>query len=196
MSSEKQLTEAAEPAVNEGATETKEEPVTEQSDDADTPKTDEDKPKTDEAKSKKKEKPKLTEKQKTVRAIRRLIIKIALIAIVATVLLTVVGSVAVSHDNNMFPAVGDGDLLITYKLGGYYNGDIVVYEVDGVRRIGRVVGIPGDEIDINNEAGYYTINGTMPYETIYFAPHRRSLAGRRQPPQDVPQLPQQPPHAL
>ncbi|MBO4235778.1 MAG: signal peptidase I [Firmicutes bacterium] len=122
-------------------------------------------------KSKKEKKPKkqLTEKQKTVRALRRLLTKIAVIAIAAVILLTIVGGVAVSHDNNMFPAVGDGDLLITYKLGGYYNGDIVVYEVDGVKRIGRVVGIPGDTIDIKDDEGYYTINGTMPYETIYFA---------------------------
>ena len=123
----------------------------------------------DKSGKKKKEKPKLTEKQKTVRAARRLITKIVIVGVAAAILLTVVGGVAVCHDNNMFPAVGDGDLVITYKLGGYYNGDIVVYEVDGVNRIGRVVGIAGDVIDIKSEEGYYTINGTMPYETIYFA---------------------------
>lgn len=117
----------------------------------------------------KKPKKQLTEKQKTTRALRRLITKIAVITVIAVVLLTVVGGVAVCHDNNMFPAVCDGDLVITYKLGGYYNGDIVVYKVGDTRRIGRVVGIPGDTIDIRDKEGYYTINGTMPYETIYFA---------------------------
>lgn len=122
-------------------------------------------------KGKKEKKPKkqLSEKQKTVRALRRLITKIVVVAAIVAVLLIWVGSIAVCHDNNMFPAVGDGDLIFTYKLGGYYNGDIVLYEVDGMRRIGRVVGIPGDTVDIKDKEGYYTINGTMPYETIYFA---------------------------
>jgi signal peptidase I len=30
-----------------------------------------------------------------------------------------------------------------------------------------VVGIPGDEIDIT-ENGYFTVNGSIPYETIYY----------------------------
>lgn len=122
-------------------------------------------------KGKKEKKPKkqLSEKQKTVRALRRLITKIVVVAAIVAVLLIWVGSIAVCHDNNMFPAVGDGDLIFTYKLGGYYNGDIVLYEMYGTKRIGRVVGIPGDVIDIHTEEGYYTINGTMPYETIYFA---------------------------
>ena len=117
----------------------------------------------------KKPKKQLSEKQKTSRALRRLITKIVVIAALVAVLLIFVGSVAVCHDNNMFPAVGDGYLVITYKLGGYYNGDIVVYKVGDTRRIGRVVGIPGDVIDIKDKEGYYTLNGTMPYETIYFA---------------------------
>ena len=148
-------TPAAEPAKETPATETPAAPAKDE--------------KKEKKKKSKKPKKQLTEKQKTIRAIRRLITKLVLLAVTATVLLTVVGGVAVSHDNNMFPAVCDGDLVITYKLGGYYNGDIVVYEVDGVKRIGRVVGIPGDKIDIKDQEGYYTINGTMPYETIYFA---------------------------
>ena len=172
MSSDKKPLEGAVPTGEEKATESSEqikaEQPTERNKASEKAESSEKKDSKKSAK-KKKEKPKLTEKQKTIRAIRRLIVKIVLVAATAAVLLTVVGSVAVSHDNNMFPAVGDGDLLITYKLGGYYNADIVVYEIDGIKRIGRVVGIPGDVIEINDETGYYTINGAMPYETIYYA---------------------------
>ena len=118
-----------------------------------------------------KEQKKLTEKQKTVRALRRLLIKIIVLAILIAILLVYVGGIAVSHDNNMFPAVNDGDLAILYKLGGYYNGDIVLYEADGKSHFGRVAGIPGDVIDIGEEGGY-KINGSMPYETIYFETHK------------------------
>lgn len=109
-----------------------------------------------------------TEKQKTLRALRRLLTKVAVVAAAVVLLLTVVGGVFVSHDNNMYPAVGDGDLAITYKLDGYYNGDIVVYEADGKNRFGRVIAIPGDTIEIVQD-GPYQLNGTTPYETIYFA---------------------------
>ena len=111
---------------------------------------------------------KLTEKEKTTRDLKRLIRKILIVAACITVLLTVVGGFTIWHDNNMFPNVKDGDLLITLKLGGSYNGDIVLYEISGETRIGRVVGIPGDTVDFNDD-GTYTINGTVPYETIYFA---------------------------
>ncbi len=119
-------------------------------------------------------KKKLTEKQKTFRAFRRLLIKIAIIALIIYALITYVGGIFVSHDINMYPAVNDGDLAITYRLGGYYNGDIVVYEVDGINRFGRVVGIYGDVIDI--QEGSYTINGIVPYETIYYQTHPDSTS--------------------
>ena len=109
----------------------------------------------------------LSEKQKTIRALRRLVVKLIILGAMVTALLIFVGGIHVSHDNNMFPAINDGDLSITYKLGGYYNGDIVVYEAEGKKRFGRVVGIPGDVIDIAEE-GRYTVNGVTPYETIYF----------------------------
>ena len=110
----------------------------------------------------------LTEKEKTIQALKGLLIKAGVIAAVVVILLTFVGGVSVCHDNNMFPAVKDGDLAITYKLGGYYNGDVIVYEEAETRKFGRVVGIPGDTIDFNDD-GTYNINGTVPYETIYFA---------------------------
>ena len=104
-----------------------------------------------------------SEKQKMQKALRGLIIKIAVVAALIAILLIWVGGIAVSHDTNMYPAVGDGDLAVLYKLGGYYNGDIVAYKEDGITRFGRVAAIPGDVIDIN-ESGIYTVNGTVPME--------------------------------
>ena len=107
------------------------------------------------------------EKKKTNKALKRLLTKISVLAIVAVVLLRVVGGINISHDNNMFPSVGDGDLAITYRLGDYSHNDIVVYEMDGKNHFGRVVGMPGDTIEISEENGY-KVNGLVPYETIYF----------------------------
>ena len=112
-----------------------------------------------------KPKKKRSEKEKTIRALRSLIIKIAVVALLIASLFIWVGGISVSHDTNMYPAVSDGDLAILLKIGGYYNGDIVVYEHNGVNRFGRVVAIYGDVIDIG-ESGTYTVNGVAPIENI------------------------------
>ena len=100
-------------------------------------------------------------------SLARLLAKIAVIAIAIYVLTQIVGGVFVAHDNNMFPAVRDGDLCITFRLGGYYNGDVVAFEQDGMTTFGRVVGIPGDVIDITEETGLM-VNGMTPYEVVYY----------------------------
>lgn len=105
----------------------------------------------------------------------RLLVKAATIVAAVTILVTVVGGVFVAHDNNMYPAVRDGDLCITYRLGGYYNGDVVAFEKDGGVTFGRVVGIEGDVVDIP-ETGGLIINGTTPYEVMYYPTNRQDPA--------------------
>ena len=112
-----------------------------------------------------KKKRKRTEKERFERDLKQLLIKIGIVTAVSVILLVFVGGVALSHDANMVPSVADGDLAITYKLGGYYNGDLIVYEFNGKTRFGRVVGIPGDVIDFGAD-GRYTVNGIMPMENI------------------------------
>ena len=110
---------------------------------------------------------KADEKKKTNKALVRLLVKIFAIAFVVTMLLTIVGGLFISHDNNMFPAVGDGDLAITYRLGDYHRNDIVVYEANGKNHFGRVVAVAGDSVEISEDSGL-KVNGLVPYEAIYF----------------------------
>ena len=97
----------------------------------------------------------------------RLLIRVAVLAAVITVLVTVVGGVFICHTSDMYPAMRDGDLAITFRLGTIHSTDIVAYDYDGKTCFGRVVGEPGDEIYID-ETGEYTVNGTHPYETIFY----------------------------
>ena len=97
----------------------------------------------------------------------RLAIRVAVIAAAAWILTHIVGGVFICHTSDMYPAVKDGDLVITYRLGTCRSTDIVVYERDGKDFFGRVIGEPGDEIDID-ENGTYTVNGTRPYETVFY----------------------------
>ena len=96
-----------------------------------------------------------------------LLLKVAAIALVIYLLTQVIGGVFVAHDNNMYPAVRDGDLCITLRLGGYYNGDVVAYEYDGMTTFGRVVGIAGDVIEVTEENGL-RVNNMSPYEVVFY----------------------------
>ena len=96
-----------------------------------------------------------------------LVIKLGIIVLVVWILLTYVGGVFICHTSDMYPSLRDGDLVITYRLGPYKSGDIVAYDYQGKIFFGRVVGEPGDEIFMD-ESGTFTVNGLMPYETIYY----------------------------
>ena len=100
-------------------------------------------------------------------AFLRFTLKLAVVAGLIWALLTYVFGIYVIHTNDMFPAVRDGDLLITYRIGDRLRGDVISYTVDGQRRFGRVVAIAGDVVEMNGD-GTYMIGGVIPYESIYY----------------------------
>ena len=101
------------------------------------------------------------------KALAALLLKIGIVAGIVWALLCFVVGVFVTHSNDMYPAVRDGDLVITYRLAQVKRGDIVAYSHDGTQHFGRVAGLEGDVIDIDDE-GHYSVNGIVPYETIYY----------------------------
>lgn len=114
---------------------------------------------------KKKKKKKRTTKQR----IQELLIKIGILIVGITVLVTVFFSVNVIHGNDMYPSLRDGDLVITYRLVNNYMADHVwAYKYEGETYFGRIVGVSGDVIDMSGD-GYYKINGNVPYEDQFYA---------------------------
>ncbi len=111
-------------------------------------------------------------RQRVLKRLRNLLLKIFVIGLLLWILLNYVGGVFICHTNDMYPALRDGDLVITFRLGGYKSGDLVIYEHEGKNCFGRIVGEPGDEVVIDEE-GTYTINGLRPYETIYYETKKR-----------------------
>ena len=112
-------------------------------------------------------KPARRKKKSLAEAILALVIKVAIIAVVVVLLVTVVGGVFICHTSDMYPSLRDGDLVITFRLGGYRSGDIVAYRYDGETYFGRIIGEPGDEVIIDKE-GNFTVNGLAPYEMIFY----------------------------
>lgn len=104
---------------------------------------------------------------RVLRRFTKFICKLVIIVVAVILLLQFVGEIHVLHSNDMFPALRDGDLCITYKLQKPISEEIIAFEADGKVRFGRVVGVEGDVIDISEE-GQYTINGNIPYETVFY----------------------------
>lgn len=95
-----------------------------------------------------------------------LLLKIGLTAAAVWVLLTYVGGVYMCHNNSAYPMIKDGDLVLTYRLEPYRQGDVIVYMHDSEVHFGRIVAVAGDTIDFSGD--YVSVNGYGLYEdTVY-----------------------------
>ncbi len=97
----------------------------------------------------------------------RLGIKLLILAGLLLLTLHFVLGVFVVHTNDMYPAVRDGDLFISLRLRRPARGDVIAYRAHGERRFGRVVGVEGDVIEMD-EGGCFRVNGAIPDETVFY----------------------------
>lgn len=107
----------------------------------------------------------------TKRLAVNLAVKIAVIAIAVWLALTFVLGLTINYGNNMHPAVKDGDLVVSLKLQRPYLNAAVLYEKDGKKTVGRVVGLPGNVIDITDN-GALLVNGVIPAEEVFYPTYR------------------------
>lgn len=120
----------------------------------------------------KKTQPKQPKKKKTTaQLLIGFLIKLAVIALAVWLLFTFILGIVIHYGNNMHPAISDGDLVITLRVQRPYLDAAVMYEHDGKSCIGRVVGMPGDEIDISDN-GALTVNGIAPAEEVFYPTYR------------------------
>ena len=109
-----------------------------------------------------------------------LLIKIAAIALAVWLVFAFVLGIAINYGNNMHPAVNDGDLIISFKMQRPYLNAAVLYRHDGKKRTGRVVGLPGNVIDIS-ENGELLVNNAIASEDIYYPTYKAEASAVRYP---------------
>ena len=115
---------------------------------------------------------KQTKKKKTTaQMLVGFLIKLAAIALVVWLLFTFVLGLVIHYGNNMHPAIRDGDLIISLRVQRPFLNAAVLYERDGEMCLGRVVGMPGNTIDIS-DVGALTVNGTAPAEEVFYPTYR------------------------
>ena len=104
-------------------------------------------------------------KAQTVCDLRRgylfLLLRLGLIAAAAYLLLRFVLLLWPVQGQEMFPAVHDGDLLMAARLEKDLNrGDVVIYQAEGRRRVGRIAAHEGDRVEITGD-GTLLVNGAL-----------------------------------
>lgn len=104
-----------------------------------------------------------------------LIGRIAGLVIAVYVIFTQVFLITQNHGLGMFPAMKDGDLVIAYRLQQEYaKNDVVVYTVDGVRKVGRIAA-RGTDIVIINENGSLMVNGIIQSGEILYPTYPKDI---------------------
>ena len=124
------------------------------------------------------DKPKKQQKKKkktTPQLMLSLLIKLLAITVSIWLLLTFILCLSIHYGNNMYPALKDGDLIISLRLQKPYLNDAVQYEHDGKLCLGRVIGMAGNVIDISDE-GALTVNGVSPAEEVFYPTYRCETA--------------------
>ncbi len=104
----------------------------------------------------------------TSRLLVGLLVKIAVTVGLVWAVFTFVLGLSVHYGNNMYPAVHDGDLLVSFRLQKPFINSVVLYRVNGKTEVGRVIALEGSVIDIT-ENGSLTINGVAPTAEIFYA---------------------------
>lgn len=78
-------------------------------------------------------------------------------AVFVFVTATVSPALKVTGDN-MSPTLNDGDVIVLIKTDTFKRGDICAFEYNDKLLVKRIIGVPGDEVNID-ENGTFFING-------------------------------------
>ena len=100
-----------------------------------------------------------------------LLVKIAVTVGIVWAVFTFALGLSVHYGNNMYPAIHDGDLLVSFRLQKPFINSVVLYRINGKTEVGRVIALEGSVIDIT-ENGTLTINGVAPTAEIFYATFR------------------------
>ena len=102
-----------------------------------------------------------------------LITKAGVLILILWLLFGVCFSIFQNNDEEMKPAIRQGDLIVSYQLNkNYVFHDLVAIVQDGKKQVGRVVAVEGDIVDIDGEGlkinGMYVQESDIPEKTERF----------------------------
>ena len=102
-------------------------------------------------------------------ALSTLLQKTLVMILAVTVIFCLIFGLTSMKGGDMEPKISAGDLLLYYRLqSDYVRNDVVIMERDDGQYVGRVIALPGENINIST-SGIISIDGNNIYESdIYF----------------------------
>jgi signal peptidase I len=112
------------------------------------------------------------EKQRTketpFHTILMFIVKLGVVCLTLWLIFTFAFGIKQMHGETMYPKLRDGDLMLYNRMERNYTiGDVVVFEVNGMTRVARVVAQGGDVVEVT-EDGQFLVNGNLQSEEIFY----------------------------
>ncbi|MCD8130469.1 MAG: signal peptidase I [Lachnospiraceae bacterium] len=92
--------------------------------------------------------------------LRTTVYALVVVAALAVLLATLFVPVLQVSGSSMEPALSDGDVIVLLKTGSFETGDLVGFYYQNKLLLKRVIGGPGDVIDIDEE-GNVSVNGEV-----------------------------------
>ena len=85
----------------------------------------------------------------------RIIIVITTLFCIAVILFLIFFKIIIVSGQSMAPTLDDGAILLISKVNSeYHKNDIIVFEKDDTTMIKRVIGVPGDTIELKDKCVY------------------------------------------
>ena len=94
------------------------------------------------------------------RILKSTVYALIVVASVAVLLATLVLPVLQISGISMEPALNNGDIVVLIKTGKFRQGDLCAFSYSNKTLIKRIVGLPGDYVEIDKEGNVF-INGNM-----------------------------------
>ena len=113
------------------------------------------------------EKQKLSSRRKYWKMLRNTLAVLVVVAAIAVLISTLFMPVIQVSGDSMEPTLKDGDILLLVRTKSFESGDICCVSWHNKMLLKRVIGLPGDRIDIDKD-GTVSVNGKVldePYAT-------------------------------
>ena len=105
----------------------------------------------------------ILQKWKQLKEWQKTLINVGIVFVVSYQIFTKVVLVGVIPSGSMIPTLEVGDIVVAnglaYKLKEPQRGDIIIFDMNGVTLIKRVIGVPGDSLMFVD--GYLYLNGEL-----------------------------------
>lgn len=99
--------------------------------------------------------------------------RLAFFVIMVVAVFGVVFGVMPMPNNDMSPRISAGDLLFYFRLADdWSNSDVMVFEKDGERYVGRIVAQGGDTVEVTEDANLVINGSTVMEQDIYYSTPR------------------------